>query len=282
MRSSCDAFAMNSLRAESRRASRCCISLKACASWPSSSSESIGIGSEKLPAATSRAPRSRRFTRRASALAAKYPIAVASSSASSPAIRIWRWINDDVLLHLVERLREDDHPGRPALVEQRPCHLGELAAALGARRGLCPARSARPRARSSSTAPRRVGAAGVGDHVGRRLLRRRAGDARCSSRGMPSSVTRVPVSSPMARVIRSSSRGGHLARDRALERARVRRRVAFERVGLLLRQGRLELRHDVEVEDEDRAGRDAEEQEREPVLDRFVPDPVPHRSSAGV
>ena len=70
VRSSCDAFAMNSLRAESRRASRRCISLNFCASWPSSSAESTGIGSEKLPAATSPTARSSRFTRRASTLAA--------------------------------------------------------------------------------------------------------------------------------------------------------------------------------------------------------------------
>ena len=57
---------MNSLRAISTRASWRCISLKARPSWPSSSSESIGIGVERWPAATSAAARSSRLTRRAS------------------------------------------------------------------------------------------------------------------------------------------------------------------------------------------------------------------------
>ena len=55
----------------------------------------LGVDRDRLGEVAGRhlsGPRSRRFTRRASALAAKYPVAVASASASRPAIRIWRWI----------------------------------------------------------------------------------------------------------------------------------------------------------------------------------------------
>ena len=67
VRSSCDALAMNSLRALSSTASRFCISLNVIASWPTSSLESTGIGVEKSPSATFSAASSSRRRRRACA-----------------------------------------------------------------------------------------------------------------------------------------------------------------------------------------------------------------------
>ena len=71
VRSSCDALAMNCLRARSSRASCACMSSNAAASRPSSSSESARIGCEKSPAATLRAARSSRLTRADSARATR-------------------------------------------------------------------------------------------------------------------------------------------------------------------------------------------------------------------
>ena len=64
------------------------MSLKATASWPSSSSESTGIGREKSPAATCSAAFSSRLTRCASARAISQPASTASASAIAPATRI--------------------------------------------------------------------------------------------------------------------------------------------------------------------------------------------------
>ena len=63
VRSSCEAVAMNSLRAMSTSRSFCCMALKVRVSWPSSSSESTGSGSPMWPRATSAAARSTRRTR---------------------------------------------------------------------------------------------------------------------------------------------------------------------------------------------------------------------------
>ena len=70
VRSSCEALAMNCLRALSRSASRRCISLKVSASCPSSSPESTGIGVAKSPSATFWAASSSLLSRRESARAA--------------------------------------------------------------------------------------------------------------------------------------------------------------------------------------------------------------------
>ena len=89
MRSSCDAVAMNFLRADSSCESWRCISLNATASCPISSLESTGIGCAKLPAATCSAASSSRFTRCASARAINQLPTTASNSAIPPATRIW-------------------------------------------------------------------------------------------------------------------------------------------------------------------------------------------------
>ena len=71
VRSSCEAVAMNSLRATSTLRSWDCISLKVSVSWPSSSCAVTGSGSMKRPRATWRAARSSRPTRRASRAATR-------------------------------------------------------------------------------------------------------------------------------------------------------------------------------------------------------------------
>ena len=89
VRSSCDAVAMNFLRADSSCESWRCIWLNATASCPSSSLESTGIGCPKSPAATCSAASSRRLTRCASARAISQLPTSASNSAIPPATRIW-------------------------------------------------------------------------------------------------------------------------------------------------------------------------------------------------
>ena len=87
---------MNSLRAWSSRASRCCISLRVAASWPTSSVPSSGIGVEKSPSATFCAAASSRPSRFACARAASQPAASAAARAIAPAIRICRLIRATV------------------------------------------------------------------------------------------------------------------------------------------------------------------------------------------
>ena len=156
----------------------------------------------------------------------------------------------DGVVHLVERLREDDHPRRLAAVEDGPGSLGERAATLAMRR-----RRDIPGAKCLQDESRRrlqlgVRAAGVGDDVGRGRLRGAPGSS--SSTGMSSSVTRAPVWSLISARERVELGGGDLTLDRVLERPRIGGRVAFEGIDLLRREVRLELRHDVEVEDDDR------------------------------
>ena len=105
MRSSCDAVAMNFLRADSSCESWCCIWLNATASWPSSSPESTGIGCPKSPAATCSAASSRRFTRCASARAINQLPTIANSSAIAPATRIW-WRTVDTVRTIPEAADE--------------------------------------------------------------------------------------------------------------------------------------------------------------------------------
>ena len=69
VRSSCDALAMNCLRALSSSARRRCISLKVRASWPSWPEESTGMRAAKSPSATLRAASSIRCTRTATSCA---------------------------------------------------------------------------------------------------------------------------------------------------------------------------------------------------------------------
>ena len=66
------------------------MSLKASASWPSSSSRSTGMRPEKSPAATLSAACSNRLMRTESARATRYPASTASTSAIAPATRICR------------------------------------------------------------------------------------------------------------------------------------------------------------------------------------------------
>ena len=87
VRSSCEAFAMNSLRARSTCASCTCISLKACVRRPSSSCDSTGMGCTWRPAARSSAARSSRETRLAIARATKKPLITAITSATPLASR---------------------------------------------------------------------------------------------------------------------------------------------------------------------------------------------------
>ena len=82
VRSSCEAVAMNSLRAISTSRSWRCMSLKVRVSCPSSSSESTGSGSWKWPRATAAAARSTRRTRPASRRATTQPPTSAISSAA--------------------------------------------------------------------------------------------------------------------------------------------------------------------------------------------------------
>ena len=110
VRSSCEALAMNSLRALSRRARRCCISLSVIASWPTSSVESTGIGVEKSPSATARRPS------RAGAAAARGPgrrrtrPPAPPTRAIAPAIRIWRLISATLSSTSASGSDEDDAP----------------------------------------------------------------------------------------------------------------------------------------------------------------------------
>src|SRR5947209_5329421 len=86
VRSSCEAFAMNSRRARSTWRSFSCISLNACARRPSSSFDSIGSGSTGRPAARSRAASSTRRTRRVRTRATSQPPTSATISAAALAI----------------------------------------------------------------------------------------------------------------------------------------------------------------------------------------------------
>ena len=107
VRSSCEALAMNSLRALSSRASRCCISLKVRASWPTSSVPSSGIGVEKSPSATFSAAASSRRRRCACARAASQPAASASEQGDPAGDQDLAPDQRHVVVDVGERRRED-------------------------------------------------------------------------------------------------------------------------------------------------------------------------------
>ena len=102
-----------------------CISLKATASWPSSSVESTGIGCSKSPAATCSAASSRRLTRWARARATRYPPIRASSSAIAAGDQDLVADGGDVVDDVGDRGRVHDDLRHLALVEDRVGGLGD-------------------------------------------------------------------------------------------------------------------------------------------------------------
>ena len=152
VRSSCEADAMNCLRARSSRASWCCMSSKAAASWPSSSSES---GSDRV--ARSRPPRpcarpARAARRAATARAPRGSRRAPRSRARSPPeSRIWRRISDTLSCDVVERVGEH----RDAARRSPPSISGSADERL----------AAEPASARSARAGRRVASAASGDRL---------------------------------------------------------------------------------------------------------------------
>ena len=182
VRSSCEALAMNSLRASSSRASRRCISLKALRQL---AQLVLGVDRDRLGEVAGRDLAGRALEALHAAREHARGVVAAgdrdAAARSAPAIRIWRWISADVVLHVVERLREHDHPGRACPGRRSAAPPGRARRPSSAcRRGLQLARSGPPRARGRVGGLRawRRRSLRVGDHVGRRIADVRRGPAR--------------------------------------------------------------------------------------------------------
>ena len=279
VRSSCEAEAMNCLRAVSSRASWRCMSSNAAASWPSSSSESAWIGLEKSPAATLRAACSSRLIR--AVQRARDEVAARARRARArcaPATRIRRRIRLTLACDVVERVGEDGDAahlgacsrdqrhrrrapgGRPPVCSVDVTGLPRLRRALGRRPRTSAQRDARPglESRDRVDLERRAPCLTWSSVTSALELRRRvdrlALELRRRSRSAP---THRPAS------------GRGLAP-----------RLGAEPLELLRHQLVLEPRHDVEVDDPDRPGHDQGEDQRQAVAER--PQRPRHRHSSSV
>ena len=240
VRSSCEAVAMNCLRAESSWASWRCMSSNAAASWPSSSSESTGMRVGEVAARRPRGGRSRRSTRGDSArdheVAGEHR---ERRSASAPATGSARRIDRDVA------------PRRRSAATEKTTTRGDAACRGSAARGLgdaaavagsVPSRACR---RAPRRAPAELEVADL-DRAGSSSRRSRCSSAspcdaaaaasRARSRASPaartsrSSVCRVDAVRGRTSVARSARAGGVAGRE------------------LLRRAAATQLRHDVEVD----------------------------------
>ena len=170
----------------------------------------------------------------------------------------------DVVGHVAERGGKDDHPGGLALVVEGLRDLGQSLASLRAsrRRHLALACGGEHGARGGLEASDRL--ARVRDHVGRRRLATGAAlvarypEQRHAGAGL--------LADTACELVQLGPE--YVTADRALERLRVGGGVLAQPLQLLGGEARLQLRHDVEVDDHDRARGDREEHQREPVLDR--------------
>ena len=243
---------MNSLRALSSRASRCCISLKVLASWPTSSLPSSGIGVEKSPSATFSAAASSRRSRFACARAASQPAASASRQRDHPGDQDLAPDQRDVVVHLAERRRQHRHPARPSAAEQRNRRLARALAGDLLDAGTDVGRWPPP--------PRRPGSSG-------RIAVRSSSESPTTNSGCgpagpertPSSVTRASVRWATLRTRRRSSLCDAPRRIAPRQPAALVGARLLEPLQLLGGQARAQLRHDVEVDEADRRRGDHEE-----------------------
>ena len=253
---------MNSLRASSRRASRSRISSSVAASWPTSSSESTGIGVEKSPCATFSAAASSRRRRPEWARAARKPATIAAASAISAGDQDLARDQADVVVDVVESGCGDDRDPADLVVERdRRRGLAEPLAADALDRGRVVAALERGGRGRVARLERRPLDLGVGDDE-RRLGPRIA--LAHAQHGEPRAARALgePQDDLLELLLREA-----LADHVGERRRRLVGRVA-QSAEPLGAEARGELRHDVEVDEADRGRRDDREQDDELAADR--------------
>ena len=251
---------MNFLRVSSSCPSWRCISLKAIASWPSSSLESTAIGWSKSPAATFSAAQLEPLDPLAQRPG--HEVAAHQREQNRDPAR-----DEDLVAHdgdaaddVRDRVGVDDHRADPSLVADRVGGLGDGAVAGHLDPGLALAGASPPWSPPGTTS-------GV---VAASLLESATGES-CGPVGRrvtSSSVTRSPEASPAPSIRRRTSGEGTAAADRLDDPTRVPARAGGELRALLVQQAGLEPGRDVQIQRRDRHQRDREEHRREAVAQR--------------